>query len=90
MSFTGMDIEQVESIAGQLKQQADQINNVITAINSLVGQLPAIWHGKDATEFVSWWDSQHRPNLQSAAHAIEGLGQAAMNNAAEQRAAAGQ
>ena len=84
MAFEGMDTAQVMNVGQQLKNQGDQINNVIAAINGLVGQLSGIWHGKDATEFESWWNTQHRPALQSAATAVHGLGQSATNNATEQ------
>jgi len=84
MAFEGMDTAQVTSIGNQLKHQGDQINSVIVAINSLVSQLPTIWHGKDATEFESWWNTQHRPALQNAATAVQGLGQSAINNALDQ------
>ena len=84
MAFEGMDTDQVISISNQLKHQADQINNVIAAINGLVGQLPGVWHGKDATEFESGWNTQHRPALQNAATAVHGLGDSAMRNAQAQ------
>ena len=82
--FEGMDIAHVQSIGNQLKHQADQINSVVAAINSLVAQLPGVWHGKDATEFENWWNTQHRPHLQQAAAAVQGLGQSALNNATDQ------
>lgn len=84
MAFDGMDPDQVISIGNQLNQQGDQINNVIAAINGLVGQLQGVWQGKDAREFEGWWNSQHRPALQQAAEAIRGLGQSAHNNAQAQ------
>lgn len=89
MTFQGMDVPQVQSIGNQLKHQADQINSVISAINGLVSQLPGVWHGKDATEFESWWNTQHRPALQNAAQAVAGLGQSALNNAQDQINASG-
>jgi len=84
MAFEGMDVAHVQSIGNQLKHQSEQINSVIAAINSLVGQLPGVWHGKDATEFENWWNTQHRPALQHAAQAVAGLGQSALNNAQDQ------
>lgn len=84
MALEGMDVDQVIGLSNQLKHQGDQINNVISAINGLVSQLEANWHGKDATEFASWWNSQHRPALQKASEAVHGLGQAAYNNAQAQ------
>lgn len=84
MAFEGMDTAQVMGLGNQLKHQGDQINSVIGAINGLVGQLAGVWHGKDASEFESWWNTQHRPALQQAAAAVHGLGQSAINNAQDQ------
>lgn len=84
MAFEGMDVDQVTSIGNQLKTQADQINNVIAAINGLVSQLPGVWQGRDATEFESWWNNQHKPALVNAATAVNGLGVSAINNATAQ------
>jgi uncharacterized protein YukE len=84
MALEGMDTGLVIGLSNQLKGQADQINGVISAINGLVAQLEQNWHGKDATEFASWWNTQHRPNLQRAEEAVRGLGQSAFNNAQAQ------
>jgi uncharacterized protein YukE len=84
MAFEGMDVDQVTRIGHQLNAQGDQIDHVINAINGMVQSLAGVWHGKDATEFESWWNNQHRPGLQAASHAIHGLGQSALNNAAAQ------
>ncbi|MDX6245911.1 MAG: hypothetical protein QOE76_3634 [Frankiales bacterium] len=85
MAFEGMDVDQVSNAGQQLKHQAEQINTVINTINGLVSHLGQVWHGKDATDFEGWWNSQHRPALVAAAQAIEGLGQSALNNAEAQR-----
>ncbi len=84
MAFAGMDTDQVINISNQLKHQAEQINGVINAINGLVSQLESNWHGKDATDFAGWWNDQHRPALQKASEAVNGLGQSAYNNAQAQ------
>lgn len=89
MAFEGMDVDQVNSIGNQLKSQGDAIDQVISAINGLVGQLPGIWQGKDATEFESWWNTQHKPALHNASVAIHGLGQSALNNASDQAGVSG-
>lgn len=87
MAFEGMDVDQVISTGNQLKAQGDAIDHVISAINALVSQLPSIWQGKDATEFESWWNTQHKPALSQASAAIHGLGQSALNNASAQTGA---
>lgn len=84
MAFEGMDVDQVTTIGNQLKAQGDAIDHTINTINGLVSQLPSIWHGKDASEFESWWTTQHRPALTQASQAVHGLGQSALNNASAQ------
>jgi WXG100 family type VII secretion target len=84
-----MDVEAVERLAGQLEHQAAAIDGVVNHINSLVGQLQGVWKGHDATEFENWWNQQHRPALIHARDAINGLGQSAKNNAADQRNVSG-
>lgn len=81
MAQVGMDIEQIRSVGAQLKGQAGQIEGVISAIEGLISQAIGNWTGNDANQFQDWWNSQHRPALQAAREAIEGLGQSALNNA---------
>lgn len=90
MARLGMDPDVVERIGTQLKSQADQIDGVISAIEGLIGEARAAWEGPDSQQFNDWWNSQHRPALTNARDAISGLGQSAMNNAADQRTVSGQ
>jgi uncharacterized protein YukE len=85
----GMDVDAVDQLGNQLKGQGDSIQQVINHVNGLVSHSQAIWKGKDATDFMHWWESQHRPALQHVMEAINGLGQAAHNNANEQRNVSG-
>ena len=87
--FVGMDVDSVEGLARQLKTKATEIDALTNAINGLVDQLQSTWKGQDAVQFKGWWDSQHRPALQRLREAIDGLGQAALNNASEQRSVSG-
>lgn len=84
MAIEGMDVGAVESIGNQLKNQGQQINSVIAAVDRLINEAEANWKGNDATQFRDWWTSQHRPHLQQAESAVTGLGQSALNNAAAQ------
>ena len=86
MPFEGMDVESVESLAGQLTHQGDRLAAAVSAITNLVDQIESVWQGHDALQFRDWWISQHRPALASAAEAVTGLGRAAANNANDQRA----
>ncbi len=81
MHEIGMDADQVRAFAAKVDSQASLISAVISTVNSLVGQLPHVWVGSDASEFVGWWMNKHRPALQSALDSITGLATSARNNA---------
>lgn len=85
----GMNVDQVENLGRQMKGKANEIDALANAINGLIDQLQAAWKGQDATEFKGWWDSQHRPALLKLREAIDGLGQAALHNANDQRQVSG-
>ncbi|QTE28987.1 WXG100 family type VII secretion target [Pengzhenrongella sicca] len=85
MARLGMDVDAVEGIAKQLQSLADQISSLESQINGKVQQLPGIWDGRDAQTFVTQWWPQHQKALKSAAEAVKGLGQSALNNASQQR-----
>lgn len=87
--FVGMDPDLVEGVAHQLKGKAGEIDGLIAGLDSLITQLEAHWKGHDAAQFQGWWQQQHRPALRHLHDAIEGLGQSALNNAAEQRQVTG-
>jgi surface antigen/uncharacterized protein YukE len=89
-SFTGMDVGQVESLAGKLRTAADGIDAVVATITSLIGDAGHVWRGHDLDLFQQWWHDKHRPHLQQVAESIRGLGQSAHNNAADQRQASGE
>jgi uncharacterized protein YukE len=84
-----MDPDVVEQIGQRLKSQAQQIEGVIHAIEGLVSEAMHAWEGPDSQQFHDWWNSQHRPALTNAQHAIDGLGTSAINNAHDQRAVSG-
>jgi uncharacterized protein YukE len=84
MAMVGMDVNDVRNIGNQLKHQAGEIQNVIAQVDTLIANALTSWQGHDATQFQDWWNSQHKPALTHAQQAIDGLGQSALNNAAEQ------
>lgn len=84
MAFEGMDTDLVQSLGHQLKNEENQIQSIISAIDGIVNQMEGAWKGADATEFAGWWQSQHRPALLACGEAVGGLGQSALNNAQQQ------
>jgi uncharacterized protein YukE len=85
MAQLGMDADVIEQLGRALKQQAGEIANTINQLNHLVGQMQSNWWGPDAQTFCNDWWPQHRNELMTAQHNIDGLGQSALNNATEQR-----
>jgi len=89
MVMWGMDVQEIRNVGAQLKSQAQQIDQVISTIDGLIGTAIGNWTGHDADQFQDWWNSQHKPALQNAREAIDGLGQSAINNASEQESVSG-
>ncbi|CAM3821767.1 WXG100 family type VII secretion target [Smaragdicoccus niigatensis] len=87
MARWGMDVDQVEGAAKQLRDQATQIQTAISNLDRVVNGLPHIWEGPDATRFVNEFWPQHKKSLMAAKEAITGLAQSATNNASAQRTA---
>ena len=85
--LVGMDVATVQQVGKGLQVQATAITQLTAAVQGIVDQLSASWRGQDAQQFAAWWQQQHRPALQRAAQVIDGLGQSALNNAAEQEGA---
>lgn len=85
--MTGMDIAGVRQLGGNLQNQANQLDQFIRNVTTLIMQAQQIWRGPDATRFVDSWNSQFRPQLMAASAAVRRLGETAVQNAAEQEAA---
>jgi uncharacterized protein YukE len=84
-----MDVDEVERVGRSLKDQAHAIDHLISTVEGLINSAHGAWHGNDSNQFSDWWNSQHKPALHHAREAIDGLGQAALNNATEQRSTSG-
>ena len=84
-----MDDAEVERVGNSLSTQANQLPDVMNQIGTLVSQAVAVWEGNDALQFQDWWNSQHKPALEQARQAIEGLGRSALNNVAAKRDVSG-
>lgn len=89
MAFEGMDPDVVYGLGQQLKNQENSIQSIVSAVDGIINQIEGSWKGADATQFMGWWQQQHRPALMAAAEAVGGLGQSAFNNVAQQRQASG-
>ena len=85
----GMDTDLVRAVAAKLDTQAQSLQNVIGTIDSLISQAINVWQGRDAHDFLGWWQNQHKPALSSAHGSLAGLAQSARNNATDQDGASG-
>lgn len=86
----GMNIEQVEQVGNKLQQRySTQIEQLMGEMETMVSGTSSSWIGPDAEKFRGWWPEK-RSALKAIAADLHGFGQAALNNAQEQRSASGQ
>jgi surface antigen len=70
-----------------LKQSAASIETIVGGIDKTVNGLLSTWDGPDAQRFVQQTWPTFRKSFAAAQTSVDGLGQSALNNAAEQRQA---
>lgn len=84
--MVGLNPEQIESMAQQIKAQADAITDVIARVTSQVNtNVPANWAGQDAQQFKGNWEGQLRSSLQNVVTQLEQFSVTAKNNVIKQR-----
>jgi uncharacterized protein YukE len=82
MSFTGMDVAAVRSLANQMTHSASEIQQLT---NQLTSQLQGTsWVGPDRERFVGDWQSTHVSQLTQVINALHEAAQRAGQNAQEQ------
>jgi len=85
MSFFGMIVEEVEQLAAQMTQRAEEITQLM---GHLTSQLESTsWVGPDRENFHGEWHSSHIPALQNVANALGQAASKAHMNAQQQREA---
>jgi hypothetical protein len=82
-----MNPQEVRDLGGHLQRVAGDIERLMGEVNTKVGS--TTWVGPDATQFKDQWWPEHRQHLQRVATDLNGFGQAALNNAAEQEQTSG-
>lgn len=85
MARLGMDVDEVERVAGTLHQQSTQLTTAMNQIGQAVQQAVHAWEGQDSRHFHEEWNGNYRPALQKIAQAIEELSRKARQNAQAQR-----
>ena len=89
MARMGMDVDQVTAAGNALKTRAADIDALVAKLDGIVRSMPGVWEGPDAQQFANEWWPEHKKALVAASSSVAGLGQAALNNASEQRAVSG-
>ena len=85
MSFTGMDIGGVRTLATQMDHSAD---NIQTQMSQLTASLQSTqWVGPDHDHFVSEWQSTHCHQLQNVVNSLKEAANKARLNATQQEQA---
>jgi uncharacterized protein YukE len=85
MTTTGMNVAEVQRLADQLRQGAEQLRSLVSTVDGRVTH--SSWLGQDADEFKNEWWPGHRQRILEAADRVQGLGQSASNNASAQEQA---
>jgi uncharacterized protein YukE len=87
MAMVGADVEQLNQLAAQLGNKANDIQNVITQLTTAINSVE--WKGNDATRFRSEWEGQYVGQLKAVVSALQTASQNAKRNAQEQQQASG-
>lgn len=88
-SFSGMDVDEVERLAGRLDLQARAVAAVVGVVDSAVAGLAGIWAGEDLDAFRAVWHQTHRPKAMGLGDQLTGWVTELRRQVAEQRAASG-
>ena len=73
MSFSGMDVDEVENLAAQLELEAKAVAMVVSVVDRCIGGLLGVWEGDDVHLFNGQWTQSHRPKAGLAADELAGL-----------------
>ncbi|MDN5717127.1 MAG: WXG100 family type VII secretion target [Janibacter sp.] len=71
--FLGMNLDVVKGELPKWTNLAEELNGVITAVNTQVQAANEAWNGADSEKFISEWEGQHRPQLEKIKSLIESL-----------------
>lgn len=82
MAQLGLDPEQMQGLARQMRTEADTIDSIVTRItNKLHGTW---WKGKDADKFRGDWTGVHTGNLRKVSAALKDVAKVVDSNVSQQ------
>ena len=90
MAWLGMNLEIVNGELPKWESLAEEIDTIITNVNTQVVEAKEAWNGADSDKFVSDWEGTHRPQLMSVKNLITSLSTQLQGEIAEQRAKSSQ
>lgn len=90
MAWLGMNLEIVNSELPKWENLAEEIQTIITNVNTQVVEANEAWNGTDSEKFVADWEGQHRPQLLAVKNLITSLSTQLQSEIQEQRAISGQ
>ncbi len=85
MPITGMNIDGVRQLATQMDNSADQIVQMIGALDAALQSTE--WIGQDRERFVGDWQGTFMPQLNTVAQSLRDTAIAARDNADQQEQA---
>jgi uncharacterized protein YukE len=87
MSFDGMDLDQLQTLAKQIGADAETLYNLVTNLTDALGGLTILWQGPVAVTFEQDWQSKNRPALLAAYNTLTNLHTHLVNNITQQTSA---
>ena len=89
MAWLGMNLDVVNGELPKWTNLSEELNGVITAVNTQVQAANDAWNGNDSEKFVSEWEGTHRPQLEKIKAMIDQLSDQLQSDIADQREASG-
>ena len=85
MSNIRIDPDTMNARAGEYRQEADQVGQVITKMNNLLATLQTEWEGEASRSYATRYETDLRPSFQRAQDLINEIAVALDNTAAQMR-----
>ena len=89
MAWLGMNLDVVNGELPKWTNLSEELNGVITAVNTQVQQANEAWNGADSEKFISEWEGTHRPQLEKIKAMIDQLSDQLQSDIAQQRETSG-
>lgn len=78
-----MDATEVQDLGKRLSTTADSFGAIARQLDALVGKLPSVWNGPDASRFATEWN-QHHSALTAAQNRLTDVSQRVLHNVDDQ------